>query len=144
MKKAILFFYLLLFTFQFSFAQGVWTWIKGDTTPGGTAVYGVQGISDSLNTPQGLYEPAEWTDLQGNFWLYGGVNISRWVYGDLWRFDVAKNNWTWIKGTKIANDTGNYGTQGVSSSTNLPPARGYGAPTWTDLKWKPLVIWRNR
>ncbi|MBT9330013.1 kelch repeat-containing protein [Paracidobacterium acidisoli] len=44
---------------------------------------------------------------------------------------AAANQWTWVSGSSLANQAGSYGQQGVSASTNAPPAR-YGAATWTD------------
>ncbi|HVN18310.1 MAG TPA: kelch repeat-containing protein [Dongiaceae bacterium] len=41
------------------------------------------------------------------------------------------NQWTWINGSNLVNQTGNYGLQGVSSASNIPPPRGL-AYTWTD------------
>jgi hypothetical protein len=49
-----------------SFAQsGLWTWMKGDSLPGSTAVYGTQGVPDAANTPGAMYEAYNWTDLDG-------------------------------------------------------------------------------
>ncbi len=41
------------------------------------------------------------------------------------------NEWTWIGGSNLANPTGNYGLQGVSSPSNVPPPREL-AYTWVD------------
>ena len=64
--------------------------------------FGTQGIFDPLNSPPGLYEACEWTDLNGNFWLYGGDGtLGR--YSDLWQFNPLINQWAWIKGPGIIN-----------------------------------------
>ncbi len=42
------------------------------------------------------------------------------------------NEWAWIGGSDAPNQPGNYGTQGVAASTNIPPAQ-WGASSWTDL-----------
>src|SRR6188768_1895555 len=39
--------------------------------------------------------------------------------------------WTWIHGDNIANQTGNFGTKGVSDPSNHPPAL-YEATDWKD------------
>ncbi|HLG35855.1 MAG TPA: kelch repeat-containing protein [Bacteroidia bacterium] len=127
---------LILFFFVcFIYAQaGEWTWMNGDSAQLPIAHYGTQGVFDSLNTPPALYEACEWTDLQGNFWLFGGVDYNGALeYGDLWQFKPSINQWAWIKGPGIAEQAGVYGTQGVPSLTNNPGARAWGCMTWADL-----------
>ncbi len=110
------------------FAQaGMWTWMKGDTTIGSAGSFGTKGVTSASNEPPSMYEACEWKDHQGNFWMFGGF------YNTLWKFEPSTNNWTWIKGSSVYNDPGSYGTQGVPSSTNNPPARGMGVATWVDL-----------
>ena len=43
----------------------------------------------------------------------------------------TKNQWTWVSGSKVANQPGSYSQQAIASSTNVPPSR-YGALSWTD------------
>ncbi len=50
-------------------------------------------------------------------------------FNDLWKFDGTY--WTWISGSNVANRPGNYGIQGIVSSSNIPGAR-YGAVSWID------------
>ncbi len=45
--------------------------------------------------------------------------------------NLSAQEWTWIKGSNIVGQLGIYGTQGTTSSSNLPGARE-GAATWTD------------
>jgi type IX secretion system substrate protein/galactose oxidase-like protein len=140
MKKIIVLL-ITLQTFLFNlhcFAQmGEWTWMKGDSTVCycSLAHYGTQGVFDSLNTPPALYEAYEWTDLNGNFWLFGGSDqdsAGQNFYSDLWEFKPFVNQWAWIKGPGIPNQNGIYGIQGIPSDTNNPGAR-CSSPTWVDL-----------
>jgi hypothetical protein len=132
MKKIILLSLTLhfsLFTFH-SFAQmGEWTWMNGTDSVNSHGHYGTQGVFDSLNYPPAAYEACEWTDLNGNFWLFGGSN----AYCDLWEFKPSINQWAWIKGPGIHDQYGIYGIQGVPSDTNNPGTRCYGITTWVDL-----------
>ena len=113
----------------FSQTPGQWTWVSGDTTNNSAAVYGNKGVSSSSAHPQGLYEPVEWTDLNGNFWLYGGGGVS----SNLWKFDPVINEWTWVMGPgNVFFEYPVYGNKGVSSSANTPGSRGFGTPSWTD------------
>jgi PKD repeat protein len=135
MKNKI--FLLLIFSLQFlflnSFSQpGEWTWVHGSNFSGAGGNFGVQGIPSPFNVPPALYEAIEFKDLSGNLWIYGGVGTNG-VFNDLWKYDPVANEWTWMRGTNTPNDPGVYGTQGISSPLNYPPAQGYGAASWTDL-----------
>src|SRR5437870_1324109 len=87
--------YLTSFTSYLS-AQTGWAWMTGYNGPNGAAVYGTQGVADSANTPAALYEPAEWTDQQGNFWLFGGMLTSLDPTSTFWKFNPLTIQWTWI------------------------------------------------
>ena len=123
-----------VFACSFSFAQtpGEWVWMHGDNAPGNNGNFGTKGVAAPTNKPPGLYEACEWTDLQGNFWLYGGAGPMG-MYNSLWKFEPATNMWTWVHGSNTANGAAVYGTQGVPSPTNSPGSRGYGVMSVTDL-----------
>ena len=108
--------------------------MNGSNLPNQPGVFGVQGIFASGNTPPALYEACEWTDRDGNFWLFGGVEdiTVQSVSGDLWEFKASNNQWAWIKGAGIINQAGIYGTRMIPSLTNDPGGRGYGVVTWVD------------
>ena len=111
---------------------GEWTWMKGDSVFNGTPLYGTQGIADANNTPGALYEPIQWTDRQGNFWLFGGLLNFQDEINTLWKFDPTINEWTWIKGSSSTGAAGVYGTQGVPDVNNTPGGRAWGAWAWID------------
>ena len=131
--------YLLLLlcsiiSFRYASSQpGEWTWMHGSSAPGSPGNYGTMGVPGPLNEPPAVYEPLEWTDQNGKFWLYGGRSITGDFFNALWKYDPVTNEWVWINGLSTPNDPGNYGTQGVSSPLNRPPSRGWAAATWTDL-----------
>jgi hypothetical protein len=110
---------------------GEWMWINGSNIST-VAVFGVQGVSSPANTPPGVYEACEWTDHNGNFWMYGGAGGGTWA--DLWKYDPLINEWTWVKGPGVGAYAGTYGLQGVPDPLNNPPARSHGAATWVDLQ----------
>jgi hypothetical protein len=78
-------------------------------------------------------EAASWTDTSGNFWLFGGEGFDsvghEATLNDLWKFSAGE--WTWMGGSAGSNQNGNYGTLGVTSSTNIPGARSQSA-VWVD------------
>jgi len=127
-------FFLLFFlvSFKISFSQvGQWTWMNGSNTLNSARHSGTEDVFDSLNTPLGLYEACEWTDKQGNFWLYGGVDHLYGINGFLWKFNPLISQWAYM-GFAGVDEPGNYGIQGIESPANDPGCRGYGAMTWVD------------
>ncbi len=112
-----------------------WAWIKGPGTVQQFPVYGTQGIPDPANTPGARsFGVATWVDNNNNLWLFGGMN-NQWsgTFGDLWKYEIATNQWTWMKGPEGFNYSyGSYGTKGVADTSNFPPARSETSATWTD------------
>ena len=133
-KFSFPFIFILLFLFFNSYSQpGEWTWVHGSNISNAAANFGIQGIASPLNVPPSVYEAIEFKDLNGNFWIYGGVVVGFGVMNDLWKYDPVANEWTWMRGSGVPNDPGVFGTMGVSSPLNQPPGLGYGSSSWTDL-----------
>jgi len=119
---------------EYNIASNNWTWVKGDNTTNVHGVYGTQGVAAATNKPGSRYEGVRWTDASGNLWLFGGDGYSANALGeldDLWEYNTASNNWTWMKGDSTTGHVCIYGTQGVAAATNKPGSRGVGV-TWTD------------
>jgi hypothetical protein len=115
-------------------STNTWTWVKGNSTINQEAVYGAQGVAKATNKPGAIYAGVSWTDNNGNLWLFGGFGYTANGLGllnDLWKYDPVANKWTWMKGDKIVDKVGIYGTQGIPNATNKPGAR-YSSRTWTD------------
>jgi gliding motility-associated-like protein len=106
----------LLFIFLFCVltvsvsAQGVWTWIKGDTIdqPFSTANRGQLRVPSATNLPEGASsQMTHWTDGKDNLWImqtYGGS-----ANGDtliVWRYHIPSNTWTWMAGHDSLEITG--------------------------------------
>ena len=101
-----------------------WMWLKGSNTNGQTSVCGTKGVPDDANTPGARSYAAAWTAANGILYLYGGLA----AFSDLWQYDVAANQWTWINGTN--SEPRVYGIKGSPNSSNTPGMR-VGSPTWT-------------
>ena len=115
-------------------ATNQWTWISGDKTINQRGVYGTKGISGSVNKPGGRYLSSSWTDNSGNFWMFGGYGFDETSPGrlnDMWKYNPAANEWTWVSGEKTVNQLGEYGTQGQPDMANKPGSR-YISSSWTD------------
>lgn len=116
-----------------------WEWVRGPQNISTSYTYGTKGVSDPSNEPPSRYEAAYWTDLDGNFWLFGGLRVGApfQFLNDVWKYNPNINEWTWMHGPQLDNNlAGNYGTQGISSPLNIPPGRTWGANCWTDKNGK--------
>jgi len=120
---------------KFTPATGNWTWMKGGSVAGQKGTYGTLGIPAAANTPGARIGAVSWIDLSGSLWLFGGYSYNGWEMegngNDLWKYDRATGNWTWMKGSMTINQSGTYGTLGTPAAANTPGARNV-AVAWTD------------
>ncbi|MBE7172070.1 MAG: hypothetical protein INR73_15895 [Williamsia sp.] len=123
---------------KYSISDNVWTWISGDNSSTPSAGrYETKGIGSATTRPGAKVAPTSWTDKAGNFWLFGGnagtggvPDINKFA-NDLWMFAPSSSYWTWISGDSTLNQTGVYGSKGISAAGNKPGARN-AAAGWTD------------
>ncbi len=103
-------------------ATSMWTWMSGANTADQVGVYGTNGVPDVANVPGARVASISWTDSAGNLWLFGGTGYDSIIapgnLNDLWRYDPATNQWTWMSGSDTTNRTGIYGTKGVPDVAN--------------------------
>ena len=104
--------------------------MKGDSTYGSAGVFGTIGVPSLSNVPPAMYEPCEWVDTAGNFWLFGG-NAGG-ATNTLWKYDPVTNEWVWLHGSSSGSPAPVFGTQGVANPNNTPGARAWGITSWTD------------
>jgi len=130
---------------EFNPATNEWTWQGG--TEGGVpnfagnyewppASYGTKGITASSNVPGGRHSAVGWADSSGNLWLFGGdgVDSTGLGYGplnDLWEYNLASKEWTWVSGTDLSYSGGVYGIRGTPAEGNVPGSR-YSSAAWMD------------
>ncbi len=108
---------------------GEWVWKNGAKQFNYAGNFGQRGVYNKANKPPGLYEAAEWTDLDGNFWLYGGWTGNS-ISNTLWKYGVKYNQWAWINGKSNSADPV-FGIAGVAHPKNTPGVRTMSC-TWTD------------
>ena len=112
-----------------------WVWMSGANTTNAYGIYGTQGVAATANTPGARIGAVSWKDSAGNLWLFGGFgNAASGVAGalnDLWKYSISSNQWTWVSGSNITNQSGTYGTKGTPSSSNVAGAR-LGSVGWVD------------
>lgn len=132
---------------EFDPATSEWTWMSGSSTvpvvnskgTGQPGVYGTLGIPAAANVPGGRIGAIIWTNSDNSLWLFGGEGFdstgSERALNDLWRFDPATREWTWMGGSSTVvsgnGQPGVYGTLGTPAAGNIPGGR-YGATSWTD------------
>lgn len=140
---------------KFNSVTAQWRWVGGSSTQatycvfgngdsggycGAPGIYGTLGAAATTNMPGSRYYAATFTDKSGNLWLFGGIGDDSqgspgWL-NDLWEFNPASGEWTWMAGDNTLGPTYNgqsgvYGSLGVASAANTPGGR-YGATGWTD------------
>ena len=114
---------------KYDISTNEWTWMSGTTTQLSSGVYGTLGIPSSANHPGARRETnAAWCDAGNNLWMFGGYGYDFYgsyigVMNDLWKYNIATNEWTWMRGSEFSGNYGSYGTLGVSDTSNNPPAR---------------------
>jgi hypothetical protein len=119
----------------FNTATREWTWVSGSNSIEPTGVYGTKGVASAGNAPPPRDSACVVTDRSGNFWMFGG-NTNRYeeegVYlNDVWEFNPASLQWTWVSGSNLPRQVGVYGTMGTAATSNTPGARA-GAVCWSD------------
>jgi len=130
-------------TSAFAAAEVQWSWMKGADVPREVPTYGTLGTPDMANTPGARASEVSWTDASGALWLFGGgythyndqgTTFTE-LFNDLWKYDPATGNWTWVKGANTFNQAGAYGDRGKPLASNTPGAR-WMAVSWTDPSGK--------
>jgi gliding motility-associated-like protein len=125
---------------KYDVPTGLWTWMNGPallSTPG-LSIYGVQGVPSPQNFPAnggGSLHNLTWTDLSNNLWLFGagsGAIPGPSPNADLWKYNIATNEWTWMHGPNTTPQPANYGTLQVPAATNLPPGAFENEAGWVD------------
>jgi len=126
---------------EFNPSTNQWAWMSGSSTLNQPGVYGTVGVPAASNTPGSRMNPSNWSDVNGNLWLFGGLGYdsnSNWnSLNDLWKFNPSTNQWVWMSGlnalTNVPTGGGVYGTLGTPAASNQP-GRRYGGVSWTDKK----------
>ena len=80
-----------------------WRWMGGNSTAGTACssinftceqppIYGTLGTAAAGNNPGGRDQVAVWTDVNGNFWLFGGtLGYNDINFNDLWEYQPSAN-----------------------------------------------------
>ncbi len=116
---------------KFDMNTNQWTQVSSNND----SRYGIKGQSDAANNPPQRYSAVSWKDNIGRLWLFGGrggfSNNYFSEFNDVWNYDTAIHQWTWVSGDSIAGKFGIYGKKGIPDAANKPRSR-LGAVSWTD------------
>lgn len=121
---------------KYNMSTNQWTWMQGDNTLDQQAAYGIKGTAAPTNKPGARYIGSSWVDKNKELWLFGGYgnNASSTGYlNDFWKFSPSTNEWVWIKGDTLVDQTGIYGTQGTAAAANKSGARN-ASVSWADME----------
>lgn len=58
---------------KYNRSSGQWTWMAGNSTVGGSGVYGTANVMSATNIPGVRSMSAYWSDGKGHAWIFGGV-----------------------------------------------------------------------
>ena len=112
------------------YTGGVWTFVSGSSLANQIGVgYGTPGVASGTNVPGGRQEAVGWADAAGNLWLFGGEGedgnnppTANGILDDLWVYNIAAKQWTFVMGNIKANQTGVYEAQTVVGPVNTTGA----------------------
>ena len=101
--------------------------------------YGTPGTAGSGNQPGRRIGATAWTDSNHNFWLLGGSGYdssgSLGLLSDLWEYTppsaAATGGWTWVSGSKLANQASQYGSLEAAGAGDAAGGRN-GSGGWVD------------
>jgi N-acetylneuraminic acid mutarotase len=120
---------------KYNLTTNEWTWVSGSNMPDQQGNYGTLGIANATNVPGARQASVAWVDGQHRYWIFGGYGFpaagSHGYLNDLWKYDPALNEWTWMKGSNTTAQPAANGTLGIASATNTPGARQMSI-SWTD------------
>lgn len=112
-----------------------WTWMAGTNGINAASVYGTKGVASTSNRPGSRGLSASFKDNTGNLWLFGGNGIATGPgigkLNDLWKFNPATLEWTWVGGSNALAQGNTYGTKGTPAAVNIPSGRDR-MVAWTD------------
>ena len=116
---------------KFNPVSGQWTWAGGASHGGVAGTYGTLGVAAAANVPGARFGASTWTDAAGRLWLFGGYGLDAagraGDLNDLWSYNPASGQWTWVAGANAAGAAGSYQSAGA-----LAPGARFAASAWTD------------
>lgn len=110
---------------KYDISTGIWTWMSGSNMLDDAGHYGTLGVPSVNNYPAARTVQNFWKDDNGIFWLAGGLGIGpdtiqySNAYQDVWKFNPATLEWTWVKGPSAPSSAPHSGAICDTSSSNI-------------------------
>ena len=111
---------------MFDIDTDTWIWMDGVQDPNVQAIYGVQGVPDPNIHPGARNSGVAWTGDDGHLYLFGGLLDGFVRRNDLWRYNIATGEWTWLKGSDQDGALGVIENIGMPGPNDTPGARNGG------------------
>jgi hypothetical protein len=118
---------------KYNSSDNYWTWEGGDSTDSylQDTIYTQYCLPGNiLPTARAEFRTSPLNDCSNSFWFFGGYTRHT-LINELWNYDIDNHHWTFVSGDSTNGFSGRFGTKGVPSASNMPPARG-GHCMWTD------------
>lgn len=107
---------------KYDISTHLWTWMKGSAAMNNNGSYGTKGIELATNNPPARLSYTKWKGKDKCFYVFAGGNSAA-ARNDLWKYNPASNNWTWISGMQTQNNQGTYSGYCDPDSLKYPSAR---------------------
>jgi hypothetical protein len=119
---------------SFDPANGQWTWVAGSNKAAASGTWpATVGTTAATNVISARGAMAQWTDANGNSWIFGGTgydkNGNSSYLSDMWMLDKTTGEATWEAGPQVGNSPATTSGQGVANPGNIPAGRSF-ATTW--------------
>jgi gliding motility-associated-like protein len=117
---------------SYNIATNNWAWEAGTQLDNDSGSYGTKGVASASNVPPSRWSYTKWQDADNNFYLFGGLFSSSYIFNDVWKFEQSNKLWTWVSGTKEVSGLGTNSTFCTPSMNNIPSARYENQTTQTN------------
>ena len=101
-----------------------WAWISGSKNADHDPVFKGKGVPDRDANPGSRILASGWVDAAGNLWLFGGEGYGGRAgtkpVNNLWKYNVATGEWTFVKGEISISPDAVYGSRGEPANENNP------------------------
>jgi gliding motility-associated-like protein len=105
-------------------AQNQWAWMSGVKDENQRPEFDGAGIPTSNGHPGSRMLAAGWIDPVGDLWLFGGSgyggNSGDNPLNSTWKYSLANNTWTFVKGEVSTNPQAVFGTRGTPTDKTTP------------------------
>jgi hypothetical protein len=104
---------------RYDATTNTWVWLSGSNKTGAKGVYVTRSVPDSISEPAAREGAQAWAGPEGEIFIFGGTGHR----DDVWSYQPATRQWTWVKGSSATNAAPVYGALHIGDEPNTPGAR---------------------